>query len=269
MVGSINWLSTNTRPDLTPVTSFLAAYNHNPSASHVDSAMYVIKYLRSTIDYGIAFHSDSTEMTTGFLHFPFHHNVEAYKDAIPPTAAEHSQLMAYSDACWGSQIGSSLPPGTELDLFKFRSMSGYIVLRSGGPIAWSAVRQERTSQSSCEAEVRATDECIKEVLSVRHRCTDMGLPDTATTTDVYNDNQGCVQWAKSTTTTGMKHLNLRETAIRESVHNGEINIHHIEGKRNCADIFTKELKDATHFCRLRDSFMMDRATFSLVSDSVL
>ena len=42
--------------------------------------MYVIKYLRSTIDFGIAFHSDSMEMTTGFLHFPFHHDVEAYKD---------------------------------------------------------------------------------------------------------------------------------------------------------------------------------------------
>ncbi len=65
--------------------------------------MYVIKYLRSTIDFGIAFHSDSQEMTTGFLHFPFHHDVEAYKDAIPPTAAEHDMLTAYSDACWGSQ----------------------------------------------------------------------------------------------------------------------------------------------------------------------
>ena len=39
MVGSINWLSTNTRPDLTPITSFLAAYNHNPSTAHVDSAV--------------------------------------------------------------------------------------------------------------------------------------------------------------------------------------------------------------------------------------
>ena len=52
--------------------------------------------------------------------------------------------------------------------------------------------------------------------------------------------------------------------VAESVHAGEISIHHIEGKRNCADIFTKELKDASHFCRLRDSFMMDRSTFSLI-----
>ena len=106
------------------------------------------------------------------------------------------------------------------------------------------------------------DECIKEVLLIRHRCTNLGLPDMSSSMDVFNDNQGCIQWAESTTTTGMKHLNFCETAIRESVHAREIAIHHIEGKHNCADIFTKELKDASHFCRLRDSFMMDRTTFS-------
>ena len=67
-------------------------------------------------------------MTTGFLHFPFHHDVEAYKDAIPPTVAEHTMLTAYSGACWGSQIGSAFPEGTELELFKFWSMSGYVIL---------------------------------------------------------------------------------------------------------------------------------------------
>ena len=139
MVGSLNWLATNTRPDLTPITSFLTAYNHKPSLSHVDSALYVIKYLRSMVEYGIAFHSDVTTAMTGFVHFPFHHDVEAYKDAMPPTAAEHDQLTAYSDACWGNQIGSSVPEGTELDIFKFHSMSGYVILRDGGPIAWSAI----------------------------------------------------------------------------------------------------------------------------------
>ncbi len=42
-----------------------------------------------------------------------------------------------------------------------------MILRAGGPIAWASVRQERTSRSSCEAEVCATDECTKEVLSSR------------------------------------------------------------------------------------------------------
>ncbi len=89
-----------------------------------------------------------------------------------------------------------------------------MIVRAGGPIAWASVCQERTSRSSCEAEVRAPEECTKEVLSVRLRGKDIGLT-----------------------------------------------IHHIPGVINCADIFTKELKDTTHFCLLRDSFMMDKAKF--------
>jgi len=63
----------------------------------------------------------------------------------------------------------------------------------------------------------------------------------------------------------MKHMCLRENAIRESIANEEISIHHISGKRNPADIFTKELKDASHFCMLRDSFMLQRDQFDSLS----
>ena len=263
VVGSLNWLATNTRPDLAPVTSFLAAYNHYPTQQHMDAALYAIKYVRSTVEYGIAFHSNAHIQSSAFVHFPFHHDIEAYNDALPPTAAEHSELTAYSDACWGSQLGNIALTGKEIEMFKLRSMSGYIVLRAGGPIAWASVRQERTSRSSCEAEVRATDECAKEVLSVRLRGKDIGLQDDDLATPIHNDNQGCVDWCKTTTTAGMKHINLRSNAIRESVHLGELSIHHIPGVINCADIFTKELKDCSHFCLLRDSFMMDKSKFDL------
>ncbi len=65
-------------------------------------------------------------------------------------------------------------------------------------------------------------------------------------------------------TSAMKHINLRGNAVRESVHLGELSIHHIPGTINCADIFTKELKDASHFCLLWDSFMLDKSNFLLL-----
>lgn len=261
IVGSLNWLATNSRPDLAPVTSFLAAYNHNPSAEHLDAAIYAVKYLHHRVEYGIAFHSSAQPTASGYIHFPFHHDLEAYSDALPPSAMEHNRLTSYSDACWGSQLGNVVHSELELELFKMRSMSGYVILRAGGPIAWSSVRQQRTSRSSCEAEIRATDECTKEVLSMHLRGLDIGLSDHRSPTQVFNDNQGCVDWCKMTTTSGMKHLCLRENAVRESILDEEISIHHISGKRNPADIFTKELKDASHFCLLRDSFMMLCSTF--------
>jgi hypothetical protein len=202
------------------------------------------------------------------VHFPFHHDVEAYSDALPSTAAEHCLLTGYSDACWGSRLGTSVSVGSEIEMFKLRSMSGYIILCASGPIAWASVRQERTSQSSCEAEVCATDKCTKEVLSIHLLGKDIGLSDDLSSTRVHNDNQGCVDWCITTATAGMKHIDLRSNAIHESIHHSDISIHHIPGVINCADIFTKELKDASHFCLLRDYFMLDRSRFDRLADSV-
>ena len=61
---------------------------------------------------------------------------------------------------------------------------------------------------------------------------------------VYNDNNTCVCWSKSTTTKGLRHMTIRENTIRESLSNNTVSIKHIEGKINIADVFTKELKDA-------------------------
>ena len=84
----------------------------------------------------------------------------------------------------------------------------------------------------------------------------MYLPDITQPTDVYNDNQACVDRSSTVTTKGIKHVNLHENRVREAQVDGQIQVKHIPGIINSADIFTKELKDSAHFCRLRDSFMV-------------
>jgi hypothetical protein len=42
-------------------------------------------------------------------------------------------------------------------------------------------------------------------------------------------------------------MNMRELGVRLAQLNGDIDVCHIEGKRNSADTFTKEIKDASHF----------------------
>jgi hypothetical protein len=140
-------------------------------------------------------------------------------------------------------------------------------MRCGGPISWKAVRQEKCSRSTCEAEIRATDELVKEVLSIRHRCSDMQLADAVKPTPLFNDNQGAVDWAKGTSTKGMRHINLRDVGVRESIQAKEVHLRHIDGKVNPADIFTKEMRDGEHYRTLRDSFMMTKERFNTFVDS--
>jgi hypothetical protein len=92
IVRCINWLATSTRPDAAPVLSFLASYSHAPSHQHYKSALHAVKYLYSTADYGISFHSDASNTIQAFNLFPHYHDKEAYSDAAPPAPGDCHKL---------------------------------------------------------------------------------------------------------------------------------------------------------------------------------
>ena len=98
-------------------------------------------------------------------------------------------------------------------------LSGYIIMLANGPIMWSSKRQTITARSSAEAEIYATDECVKCIQTIRHLRQDLNLPNATTTTPIYNDNQACVMWAHNNTSKGLRHIQIRENAMRESVQN--------------------------------------------------
>ena len=56
-------------------------------------------------------------------------------------------------------------------------------------------------------------------------------------------------------------MELRENSVREWVENKTLNVLHVSGRINPADIFTKEMRDGAHFRRLRDSFMCRLSNF--------
>jgi hypothetical protein len=54
---------------------------------------------------------------------------------------------------------------------------------------------------------------------------------------------------------------MRENHVRENVANYFVTIQHVGGKINMADIFTKEMKDVSHFVELRDLMLRPRFIF--------
>ena len=96
------------------------------------------------------------------------------------------------------------------------SLSGYIISRCGGLLAWKCIRQDQIAQSSAEDEIIATNKCVKELLSLKHRAEDLSIADAVQYTTVFNDNIACVDWAAALTSKGIKHLNLQENKVREA-----------------------------------------------------
>ena len=200
LVGSLNWLATSTRPDITPVTNFLAKYSNSASKGHIQAAKHVVRYLKGTRTLGITFTSRDQSTLNSHVKFP-----------INP-----QQITALTNANWGPQDQSHPDPShlKELDLFKSRSMSGFL-LWLGGSLHWVAKRQSITARSSAEAEIYATDECVKQLIHLSYIIDGIDMIETVmpSPTPVYNDNTACISWSKTTTTKGLRHIQMREKAI--------------------------------------------------------
>jgi len=71
-----------------------------------------------------------------------------------------------------------------------------------GPLHWLSKRQTITAGSSAEAEIYATDECIKFLLELVQLLEFLDLKSTfmPSTNVIYNDNKACVNWSKTCTT---------------------------------------------------------------------
>jgi hypothetical protein len=244
-VGSLNWLAHTTRLDFSTVVSLLAQHQSNPSPGHVDAALHVIKYLAQTKTMGIYFSSCKRSTLEIFLHFP-----------LPPV------LLSMSDVNWGAQdarVSSSTSKPMELPLFTSRFMSAFYV-DILGPLHWSSKQQTVTASSSAEAELYATNECVKFLLELVQLLDFLGVKELFMpgTTVIYNDNQACVSWSKSSTSKGIRHIQMKENHVRENIANEFVATHHIEGRINLADLFTEEMKDTGPPARSSSALSLSR-----------
>ena len=125
-------------------------------------------------------------------------------------------------------------------------------MMANGPVSWSSKRQKITARSSAEAEIYATDECVKNIQQLNNIRCDLKLPHAMNTTPIYNDNNACVLWSHNCTSKGLRHIQIRENAVREAVQSKTISLTHIAGDINVSDILTKEDKDTQHYLTLRN-----------------
>ncbi len=253
ITGSFQWLATSTRPDIATITNLLSQYNHKAQKGHLDAAKRVLRYLKGTKTLGISFHSRRNASLSSFIKFPLSSNT----------------VTPFTDANWGPQDQSKPKPSDPpLDLFKSRSISGFLIWLNG-PIHWSSRRQTITARSTAESEIYATDECVKYLQHLYHILQEMSLHHKymPRPTVIYNDNAACVAWSHNLTTKGLRHIQIRENAIREQVHLKNVAIRHIQGAINLSDLFTKEDKDTFHFILIRNFILESFSNLAVVQDS--
>ena len=201
-VGSLIYVMTCTRPDLSWVVSKLSQYLSEPKEQHWAAVKHVMRYLKSTIDHELC-----------------------YKKSV-----ENLKLEAYSDADWAS------------DTEDRRSTTGYCFsLTKHGPlICWKSKKQPTVALSTCEAEYMALAAATQESLYLVQLLNGMDTDHQYAPVKIFEDNQGAIALSKNPVCRQRcKHVDIRYHFIRSALHECKITIEYCPTADMIADVLTK------------------------------
>lgn len=122
-----------------------------------------------------------------------------------------------------------------------KSVSGYVLLKKGGAIAWGSKRQQTTALSTCEAEYMAMGVAVQEMLWLRSLEEELMKSQLPATT-LYCDNQSAIQLAMNGSYhPKTKHIDVRHHFIRDTICEQKVTLKPISTQEMVADILTKPL----------------------------
>ncbi len=247
VIGKLQFLAQNTRPDLTFAIHQTARYSNNPRKSHGEAVKHICRYLLKTRDKGIILKPDGT-----------------------------LELNAYVDADFAGTFNASNSHLRDSAL----SRSGFIIQFSGCPIVWASKMQTEIALSTTESEYQSLSLMCRTLLPMRVLLTwlvrtynfksnlSMGNSTVHHSTmssskngklkcsKIYEDNLGCIEVANKPDTyrPRTKHIGIRWHHFRDQITNGSLKIVPISTTEQLADAMTKALA-APLFERLRKGYM--------------
>jgi transposase InsO family protein len=223
LVGALLYLSVMSRPDIAYYMSVLCSFMQNPSVQCFEAAQSVLLYVGHTRKLSIRY--SRTYAVPNCL--------SKYGDAIRSNHGFH----AFSDASW------TVP----------KSVCGYSVFLSGGPVAWSSRKLHIIADSSAMAEYSSCSATSKEMTFVRNILMELGVKLSG---PIYMgvDNTAAIKISEQRGVTKLtKHFDLAMHRIRDEVERQRLRCVFVDTYDQTADVLTKALGDY-EFMRHRDKY---------------
>ena len=239
VIGKLNFLAQNTRPDISMAVHNCARFCSKPTQLHEMAVKRICRYLLHTKDKGIIMNPIGDYRLNMFVDADF-------------AGAWHKEF---------SQLRDSV-----------LSRTGFLITYCGCPVTWSSKLQSEIALSTTEAEYIALSMATRQLIPLRRimeEITTLGpmritlakqQPVRAHTTSlsssissnlppsiVYEDNEACIVLAQSDQhKPRTKHISIKWHHFRDQIQNGNITISKIASAENIADIFTKPLVRVKH-----------------------
>jgi hypothetical protein len=215
-IGSLIYLSTKTRPDITYGVNRCARFMSNPNISHFKALDRLWKYLNNYPKLG--------------TYYDCNKNI--------------FELLGYTDADWGG------------DIISRKSTSGFLYLLNNNIISWNSILQKTVALSSCEAEYMAFKEAIKEAIYLSNLVNYFYKFNNNNNTDIIinikvpillTDSESAMKLANNPEFhKRSKHIDITYHFIREAILDKKVNLLYVNTKRQLADGFTKGLDTTKH-----------------------
>jgi hypothetical protein len=201
VVGSLMYLATSTRPDLSTTVGILSKYTNEPKWGHWNAAMRALRFLKGTQDVGITFNKNST-----------------------------SEIIGYSDSDWAGDTDTRKSTYG----YVFTSAGGPIMWKSkkSPTIATSTAEAEYT------ALYHATTEAIW-LRNLEGDIT--GRTTKGPTTIYCDNQSAIAISKNPQHHQRTKHFDIKWHWIREQVENGNLKVEYLRTDEMVADILTKPL----------------------------
>ena len=217
ILGSIRYLVSCTRPDLSFSAGYLSRFMQNPGVKHWEALKRVMRYLQYTKDMTITYKSFQSWNTS---------SLEGWHT---------SPLQGWTDSDWGGDVDSS------------RSTSGMVFMFAGGAISWRTKKQTTVALSSTEAEYVAAALAAKEGLWLKSILKELDVIQLSHM-KMYCDNQSCIKIAINPKLTDQnKHIKAKHHFLRDLVEMKELELHYTSTTTMWADFLTKPVSQQKHW----------------------
>jgi Reverse transcriptase (RNA-dependent DNA polymerase) len=202
-VGKLMYLAGMTRPDLSNAVRELGRRASSPCMRHWRALQHVARYLAGTLSVSIMYSK----------------NVNNNMQDV---------LVGYSDADWATDTESR------------RSVTGYILLFDGSPVAWKSKSQTSITCSSSEAEWTAMAHGMRHAVHIRGLLRELTFPQQTSTW--HEDNQGALRAGTIIGFTGRtRHVDVQLKLTREYVMQGHFKVVYTSTREQLADALTKRV----------------------------
>ena len=238
LLGEVLYAFVVGRLDIGYAVTLLARMAAAPHDEHFIALKKIVKYLRATKDWGVYYWRPE----------PNH----AFPQVDPPKVPQESDLPSFP-AVHSDLLTAFVDAAHAADPNTRRSITGFVVMYGGGPIAFKTKQQKAVTTSSTEAELIAAVSAAKVIRYLRSVLVDLGYPQEEPTI-IHEDNQAVLDIVnKQIPSERTRHCDIQYFALQEWRARGLVKMNHIPGIINPADQATKAVGPTLHYRHVRRS----------------